>query len=306
MSLIIPTRDRGHLLLEAVGSALSARVPPVEVIVADDGSTDGSVEAARLAYPQIRVIEGPFGNAARARNAGAAAARGEVLGFLDSDDVMLPGKTDGIVEQLRADSGVALVHGSIEAIDETGAPAAGLTALHRARFEQGERAGLDYPGLAGFCAMFTSATAIRRTSFLAVDGYDEALDAYEDWDLYLRLSLVGRLEYADEVVARYRVWRGNVAWDKTAQWTIRVAEKHLSALPPMAPPNTVRTRYAFTRRVVESYNVLDDARATRSAALGAARIAPARAVRDTAVWRPFLRSFVPPALRGVRRTPEQP
>ncbi|MDX6567591.1 MAG: hypothetical protein QOH15_169 [Gaiellales bacterium] len=306
MSVVIPTRDRGHLLLEAVASALSAPVPPFEVIVADDGSTDGSVEAARLAYPQIRVVDGPFGNAARARNAGAAVARGEMLGFLDSDDVMLPGKTDRIVEQLRADGGVALVHGSIEAVDETGASAPALTALHRARFEQGARIGLDYPGLAGFCAMFTSATVIRRTSFVAVDGYDEALDAYEDWDLYLRLALVGRLEYADEVVARYRVLRGIVAWDRTAQWTIRVAEKHLSALPPMTPRSTARARYAFTRRIVESYNVLENARATRRAAFGAARIAPARALVDLAVWRPLLRSFAPPVLRRRRPPAEQP
>jgi glycosyltransferase involved in cell wall biosynthesis len=297
MSVVIPTRDRGHLLLEAVASALSAPVPPLEVIVADDGSKDGSVEAAKLAYPQIRVIDGPFGNAARARNAGAAVARGEVLGFLDSDDVILPGKTDGIVEQLGADAGIALVHGGIEVVDETGAPARALTALHRARFEQGARIGLEYPGLAGFCAMFTSATAIRRASFVAVGGYDEALDAYEDWDLYLRLSLVGRLEYADEAVAGYRIWRGNVAWDRTAQWTIRVAEKHLSSLPPMSPRSTARARYAFTRRIVESYNVLEDARATRRAAVGAARIAPTRALVDAAVWRPLLRSFVPPALR---------
>ena len=307
ISIVIPTRDRGRLLLDAVASALSAPVPPLEVIVADDGSTDGSVAQAQRAHPSIRVVRGPFGNAARARNAGAFAARGDVLGFLDSDDLMLPGKTGVLVEHLRADASLALVHGMTQVIRADGALDDVMTAHQHASFARGAQIGLDYPGLAEFCAMYTSATAIRRASFSAIGGYDETLDAYEDWDLYLRLSLVGQLAYVDDLAAQYRIWSGNVAAFRTAQWTSQVAKKHLQALPPLATRDALQARYGFHRRLAESHNVLGEMRAARREAITALRIAPSRAAHDGRLWRPLLRTFVPSALlRALRRLPEPP
>jgi hypothetical protein len=144
--------------------------------------------------------------------------------------------------------------------------------------------------------MFTSATAIRRASFVDVGGYDETLDAYEDLDLYLRLSLIGRLAYESHLAARYRVWPGNVDWAKTATWTARVAEKHLDALPVADASNARRSRYGLYGRLVQSYNVLGNRSATRRASFAAARTSPARAVRDLALWRSLLRAVIPPAL----------
>lgn len=303
MSIIIPTRDRGRLLLDAIASAHSVPVPPLEVIVADDGSTDGSVAQARREFPDIRVVQGPFGNAARARNAGAAAARGDFLGFLDSDDVMLPGKTSALVERLHSDGKLALVHGVTEVIRADGQLDTAMTAKQQATFAQGTRIGLDYPGLAEFCAMYTSATAIRRASFSEIGGYDETLDAYEDWDLYLRLSLIGPLAYVSELAANYRVWPGNVAWDKTARWTARVAEKHLLGPPPLSAREMRQARYGFNRRLAQSHNVLGETRATQRAVLAAARIAPGRAARDRELWRPLLRSCAAWVLFNTQRAP---
>jgi glycosyltransferase involved in cell wall biosynthesis len=306
ISIVIPTRDRGRFLRDAVASALSAPESPLEVIVADDGSTDGSVAEAQTAHPSIRVVQGPFGNAARARNAGAAEARGDVLGFLDSDDLMLPGKTGPLVERLRADPGLALVHGTTQVIGADGARDAASTARQQATFTRGAEIGLDYPGLAQFCAMYTSATAIRRETFFAVGGFDESLDAYEDWDLYLRLSLVGRLAYTDDLAACYRVWPGNVAWSRTAEWTAHVAKKHLDGLPPLGPRDETRARYGLHRRLVESHNVLGEMRAVRHEAITAARIAPTRAVLDLGLWRPLVRALIPPPLLPARgRPPEE-
>lgn len=286
VSYVIPTRDRGRLLREAVASAFASG--PDEVIVADDGSQDGSVEEARRAHPDLKVVAGPFGNAGRARNAGVRAARGEIVAFLDSDDVAVPAKT-AVAERLRADE-LVLVHGMTETIDEHGDADAALTALHRSRYALGERAGLDYAGLAEICAMFTSATAVRRDAFLEIGGYDESLDAYEDWDLYLRLSLVGRLAYDETQVVRYRVWPGNVDWRATARWTVAVADKHLAALPPLPPRDTARARFAFEARRVESYDVLGERREVRRAWRCAARVSPIRAAR---LWRPVVRAAIP-------------
>jgi glycosyltransferase involved in cell wall biosynthesis len=297
VSVIIPTRDRGRLLAEAVRSALELPQPPLEVIVVDAGSTDGSTDD--LAGARVLRV-GPH-NAAAARNAGAAVARGKYLGFVDSDDVALDGKTTCLVDELEADDRLALVHGTTEVIDERGAELPGQTARQRSSFARAEQAGPSYPALAGFCSMFTSATLMRREAFEEVGGFDERLDALEDWDLYLRLSLEWRLGYADCLSTKYRIWPGNVGWRRTAEWTIRVAEKHLAALPDLPDTERDAARYGFLRQLSSSHHVLVERREARRSALAALRIAPGAAWRDDDVRRPLVRSFLPARLLQARR-----
>jgi cellulose synthase/poly-beta-1,6-N-acetylglucosamine synthase-like glycosyltransferase len=301
VSLIIPTRDRGDLLVEAVRSALAAPQPPAEIIVVDAGSIDGSVETAAKLDGSVRAIHGTFPNAAASRNAGAAEADGEYLGFLDSDDLLLPGKTTCLVDTLASQPSCALVHGTTEVIGEHGEPLPELTAAQNASFLKAQRVGTSYGGLAGFCAMFTSATLIRKRAFESVGGYDESLAAYEDWDLYLRLALEWRLTYADCPAARYRIWSGNVGWQRTAEWTIRVAEKHLAARPALSEEERRLARYGFLRQLAWSSHVLVDRAAARRFALTAVRLAPRRALRDRDVQRPLWASLLPTRLLDGRR-----
>jgi glycosyltransferase involved in cell wall biosynthesis len=305
VSVIIPTLDRGPLLVEAVRSVLAAPHPPAEVIVVDAGSTDGSLDAVSEHAGPVRIVRGAFGNAAASRNAGAAEAVGEYLGFLDSDDLMLPGKTRCLAAALDADSGVAVVHGTTEVVGERGEPLLEQTDAQSAAFAEARRLGTSYEALAGFCAMFTSATLVRRQAFESVGGYDESLDAYEDWDLYLRLSLSWRLSYVDCPAAKYRIWTGNVGWRRTAEWTIRVAEKHLAALPELSPPERQLARYGFLRRLASSHHVLVHPAAARRFALAALRVAPSRGLLDPDVRRPLVRSFLPARFLRARR-PEAP
>lgn len=300
VSVIIPTRDRGRLLVDAVRSALTAPEPPLEVIVVDAGSSDGSVDALAEFGDAVRVVRSGR-NAAEGRNAGAAAASGEYLGFLDSDDLMLAGKTTCLVDVLAADAEAALVHGTTAVVDERGAPLPDLTAAQRASFARAQQLGTSYAALAGYCAMFTSATLMRRSAFESVGGFDESLDAYEDWDLYLRLSLRWRLLYADCLAATYRIWPGNVGWRRTAEWTIRVAEKHLTALPALPAAERERARYGFLRRLASSHHVLVERSPARRSAIAAVRLAPRRALRDSDVRRPLLRSFLPARVLSRRR-----
>jgi len=301
VSVIIPTRDRGRLLVDAVRSALAVPQPPAEVIVVDAGSTDGSIEALSALGEGVRVVRGAFPNPAASRNAGAEQAAGEYLGFLDSDDLMLGGKTSCLVDALAADPQIALVHGTTEVIGEDGVPLPQESAAQTAAFAEARRVGTSYPALAGFCAMFTSATLIRKRAFDDVGGYDESLDAYEDWDLYLRLSLGWRLSYAACPAAKYRIWSGNMGWRRTAEWTIRVAEKHLGTLPAIPHGEQERARYGFLRRLASSHYVLVEPGAARRSALAALRLSPGRAVRDSDVRRPLLRSFVPTRIMRGRR-----
>jgi glycosyltransferase involved in cell wall biosynthesis len=93
---VIPTWNRAHLVCDAIESALRQREGEVEVIVVDDGSTDTTAEVlARTFGTRVRVVRLPERRGAgAARNAGTALASGELLAFLDSDDLWLPGKLD--------------------------------------------------------------------------------------------------------------------------------------------------------------------------------------------------------------------
>jgi hypothetical protein len=214
---------------------------------------------------------------------------------------MLAGKTTCLPDALDEDPQAALVHGTTEVIGERGEALAKETEVQSAAFAEGRRLGTSYGALACFCAMFTSATLVRKRAFDAVGGYDETLDAYEDWDLYLRLSLGWRLSYADCPAAEYRIWSGNVGWRRTAEWTIRVAEKHLDELAGVPAGERAAARYGFLRRLATSHHVLVERAEARRSALAAVRLAPVRSLKDREVRGPLVRSFLPARALHARR-----
>ena len=142
---------------------------------------------------------------------------------------------------------------------------------------------------------------VWRDIYLALGGFVSELGSADDWDLYLRLSLDWRLSYVDCLAAKYRIWSGNMGWRRTAEWTIRVAEKHLAALPELDPTERQHARYGLLRRLASSHHVLVDQTAARRFALAAVREAPARGLLDSDVRRPLVRSFLPPRFLRTRR-----
>ena len=93
VSVVIPTYNRAHTVLDAVWSVLTQRFRDLELIVVDDGSTDDT--AARLAAvgdPRLQVIMGRHAGVSAARNLGVAKASGDLIAFLDSDDLWHPDK----------------------------------------------------------------------------------------------------------------------------------------------------------------------------------------------------------------------
>src|SRR5260221_504836 len=94
VSAVIPTYNREHLVARAIRSALAALAPGDEIIVVDDGSTDGTAAVVEGFGAPVRLLRLPHGGAGTARNAGLAAARGPLVAFLDSDDEWFPDKID--------------------------------------------------------------------------------------------------------------------------------------------------------------------------------------------------------------------
>lgn len=114
ISVIIPVHNGGHYLAAAIDSALEQTRLPDEVIVVDDGSADGSAAIARSFGPPVRVLTQANLGPAAARNLGVVQATGDLLGFLDADDLWLPDKLTRQVALLQNDPSFEAVLGGVE------------------------------------------------------------------------------------------------------------------------------------------------------------------------------------------------
>jgi glycosyltransferase involved in cell wall biosynthesis len=215
VSVVIPTYNRRRFIAEAVDSALGQTWSDLEVIVVDDGSTDDTVALLDRRFGRkIRVVRLPTNRGqSTARNMGVAVATGEVVAFLDSDDVWLPHKLERQLP-LFDDPAVQLVHGWIEPIDEAGLVLGHLTEDLQQRFERALRRGYDYAGVTEqWCMMWTSAVVIRRSLLETIGGFDPQLSDFEDWDLFWHCALHGTIATAPEPLVGYRVHPGNMSKD---------------------------------------------------------------------------------------------
>jgi glycosyltransferase involved in cell wall biosynthesis len=172
-------------LREALDSVFAQDYEPTEVVVVDDGSTDRSGEIAQ-SYPDVRYIRQANGGPSAARNAGIATARGEIVAFADSDDILLPGKLTVQVGYLLEHPQTAATLG--RQVWTTPPPDAVPDRVW------GDLDGIPLPSL-----------VIRKQALVEVGGFDPALRASEDLDLLMRLREAGHeFVVLPEVVMRRR------------------------------------------------------------------------------------------------------
>ncbi|MGH8875583.1 MAG: glycosyltransferase family 2 protein, partial [Acidimicrobiia bacterium] len=191
VSVIIPTYNRSGLVGRALRSVMAQTYRDFEVIVIDDASTDDTAQVV-VGFPGVRYLRNDtnLGGAA-SRNRGIAAARGDYVAFLDSDDEWLPHKLELQVEAMVEDQGVGAVYcGLYRQDDRTGLLKMGRPIMHRGNV----RAAL----LAGWCPHTVSQFLVRRRSLEEVGGFDAELAGFQDTDLWIRLSQAGAFEALDE------------------------------------------------------------------------------------------------------------
>jgi glycosyltransferase involved in cell wall biosynthesis len=181
VSVIIPTYNRAAWVTEAAASVLNQTYRDFELIVVDDGSTDATLEALASFWGQIKVLRRQERRGvSAARNLGAAAARGEWLAFLDSDDLWLPDKLARQMNYLRAHPDLLICQ--TEEIWIRNGVRVNPPQTHR------KAAGDIFLLSLERCMVSPSAVMLHRRLLDTLGGFDETLPAGEDYDLWLRLA----------------------------------------------------------------------------------------------------------------------
>lgn len=205
VSVIVPTFNYAHFLPAALDSVFAQTLPPREVVVVDDGSTDATPQVLARYEGRIRAVRKENGGLAAARNSGAQMASGELLAFLDSDDLWLPPKLERQVALLASEPQLGLVHCGAQEVDAEGR-------VLRERLD----------GMAGWVAremllfrrtvvlLAGSTILVPRRVFEAAGGFDARLPHSEDWDFCYRVALRHPIGFVNEPLVQYRLHGGNM------------------------------------------------------------------------------------------------
>ncbi|HWC60533.1 MAG TPA: glycosyltransferase family A protein [Verrucomicrobiae bacterium] len=182
-SIIIPTYNRAALLREALESVFKQKFSDFEVIVVDDGSTDGTEETLRAFAGKIRCFGQRNRGPGAARNLGAARAEGKYLAFLDSDDLLFPWSLDVYDDVIRAHNSPAFIAGKPKVFRESAElPASSPAPLSVNAFPDYLASGDQWRWWGA------SSFVIRRDQFVAGKGFTSEPINGEDADLALRLG----------------------------------------------------------------------------------------------------------------------
>ncbi len=214
VSVVIPTYNRAQQTIAAMESVLAQTYPYREVIVIDDGSTDGSGatiqrfldqrENGNDHTEQIRYFSQSNQGPSAARNYGIEKVRGEYIAFLDSDDVWLPEKLDWQMrafERFGGDCGACITDACM--VDDAGTELSTFQTSGR-HYDEGLGIEPDPVRLLAkaFCGYWVSTLLARTDLVKRIGGFDPDVHFAEDRDFYFRLSLVTSIAYVNKPLAR--------------------------------------------------------------------------------------------------------
>jgi glycosyltransferase involved in cell wall biosynthesis len=219
ISVVVPCYNCAAFVGEAVESALGQTLPPAEVIVLDDGSTDGSVQALARFGDAVRFVrDGSNRGAGHRRNEGAAMAKGDHIALLDADDVWRPGHLAGAAALLGAHPACGLAFSRVEFFGA----GAGVWP-HEGACPWGE----PFEGLVRTLRnhfVFPSTMVVRKDLYTGVGGFDVNEPKFgdrrllaNDIDFVLRLARATRFVGSREPAVRYRIHRGQATVNRIAQ-----------------------------------------------------------------------------------------
>lgn len=261
VSVVMPTFNRADIIGQAIDSLLAQSYANWELLVRDDASTDATEEVVR-SYGDARISYAavPKGGAARARNAGLAEARGEIVAYLDSDNIWHPEYLDVMVGALWSGPGRHSAY--CKYIDVQVLP-------DRLRLMKWRALPFNYDALAERNYIDLNGFVHRRAVYEHLGGFNVELTRQQDWDLILKYAFVSDPVYVDSFLVLYR---RNAKWNQITEVhrldnrpteIIRksVADYYsgtLAAPRSGAPTVSILARGADTDRVRSLVEILDD------------------------------------------------
>jgi hypothetical protein len=209
-SIIVNNYNYGRYLNQAIDSALRQSYKHLEVIVVDDGSTDNSVDVIRSYGNQVIPVIKPNGGQGSAFNAGFASSHGEVIIFLDSDDLLAPGAVEAVVKAFQETPEAVRVQYRMEVVDADGRPTGILKPFQHMPLRSGDlrRHVLTFPFDIPW--MPTSGNAFSASTLRQILPVpEEEYRILADYYLSNITPLFGPLLFLEQVLAFYRVHGGN-------------------------------------------------------------------------------------------------
>ncbi len=207
VSVVVPAYNAEAFIADALHSVLAQNYGAIEILLVDDGSTDGTSEVVRALAPDIRIIRQENGGVASARNTGLKAAKGDFICFLDADDGWFPGKVSAQADYLLKHPDVGLVYHAWrvwEPDDDGGYPALDVPKVTDEHAIVQNESGAIYSRLLLDCIVHTSTVMVRREVIEQVGFFDTQLTVGEDYDYWLRISRICRIDKLAGVYSYYR------------------------------------------------------------------------------------------------------
>jgi glycosyltransferase involved in cell wall biosynthesis len=222
VSIVIPTYNREHLLIESINNALKQTYQNIEIVIIDDGSQDGT-KAFMQDYqnPKVSYFYKANGGPSTARNEGIRRAKGAYIAFMDSDDLWDPYKLEAQVKFFESNLNAGMVTTNYRFIDAAGS----IVKEPGKAFGYTTKNGFIHDITAiNFPIATTSTFMVRKYVFETVGMFNESLGISEDLDLWVRIGLKFEVGYIDEVLVsvrlhedhlmrqtpRYQVWHQSV------------------------------------------------------------------------------------------------
>lgn len=231
IAVVIPARNGERFLGEALDSVFAQELLPGEVVVVDDGSTDGTARLAASYGHGVRCITSGGGGPARARNLGVAATRSPLVAFLDADDLWIPEKTSRQLMLLRAHPDLAFVCSDMRSFE-------GRFRAPRTHFEERGFTGVSAASSIFLYDMVATPTVIvRREVLRARGGFDETLGLCGEADLWFRIGIQERFAAISEPLVLRRYHAGNITRDalRLAEAVVRIWGRYLEPIAEREP-----------------------------------------------------------------------
>lgn len=229
ISVVIPAYNAEGSISETITSVLQQTFTDFELVIVDDGSTDGTLKViSRFDDSRITVLSYANAGPQKSRNRGLAKATGRYVSFLDADDLWTADKLARQLEALKNEPEAAVAYSWTDIIDEN---SQWSHAVRRSRKEGDVFEALLLNNFLGS----GSNPLIKTAAIRAVGGFDEAILAGQDWDMWLTLAAHYRFVVVPEVHILYRKVSASKSWSsnlrRQEQGLMQVIEKHTHANP---------------------------------------------------------------------------